>query len=58
MPVLLLDLETDKMKLFVHIYYSLLALTTNGSDIKFLCIRFQAAAGLPFISSHTEDVFL
>ena len=56
MSILLSDHEIRSMKLFVDIYYSLVALTTNGSDIKFFCIRFQAAADRPFISSQTECV--
>ena len=34
MSILLSDYESHIMKLFVHIYYSFVALTTNGSDIK------------------------
>jgi len=56
MSILLSDRESHSMKLSVHIYYSLAALTTNGSDIKFFCILFQPATVRPFISSQTESV--
>jgi hypothetical protein len=56
MSILLSDHEIHNMKLLVHFYESLVALTTNGSDIKFFCIRFQAAAVRPFISSQTDYV--
>ena len=43
MSILLSDYEIHVMKLFAHIYYSLVALTTNGFDIKLFLYPFSGS---------------